>query len=208
EQANANDTAVTLNAAILAIGKDDLDDEEEEPVTTKTKKRSRNTLSLGGGIDSQNFMSQLLDMPEIKDKAPTNTPTDPRDDDKKEEPAHESEDKHKKDNDSTQDKKDIATNANGDKEDKHVTADSLDSGTGNELETETEAEIEPTSPGETGSSKSESTDVDTNGTDEERAQLIESFLELKEPQINWKMVEFFAKTSSDVRFYYFFFFFA
>ncbi|ETO33815.1 Signal recognition particle GTPase, FtsY [Reticulomyxa filosa] len=129
-----------------------------------------------------------------KDKAPTDTPTDAREDEKKE-PTHESddEDKDKTSNGSTQEK-DALANANGDTTDKHIIVDSVDNETGNETETETEVETTP-QPGETSSNKDENADMDTNGTDEERAQLIESFLELKEPQLNWKMVEFFAKTS-------------
>ncbi|ETO22479.1 hypothetical protein RFI_14720 [Reticulomyxa filosa] len=36
---------------------------------------------------------------------------------------------------------------------------------------------------------------DEDGTDSERMQLLESFLELNEPQINWKMIEYLSKDS-------------
>ncbi|ETO30201.1 hypothetical protein RFI_06922, partial [Reticulomyxa filosa] len=48
---------------------------------------------------------------------------------------------------------------------------------------------------ETGEAIPSGSEDEEDGTDAEKVQLLESFLELKEPHVNWKMIEFFSKES-------------
>ncbi|ETO01043.1 hypothetical protein RFI_36395, partial [Reticulomyxa filosa] len=192
---------------------EDGDDDEDAP---KPKhKKSRNTLSLGGGADAIGLVNGL-DLPDTdqnvhvglnlaEDAEPKkgndtqDTDSDIEDDYAKTSKADDSEDEieDKKDNDK------LASSKNGNEKSTPGKTSTETGTTSAEKTLEDEISKKKISDDEESEleasgitiDQSDDNDEDDDGTDEERAQLLESFLELKDPQINWKMIEYLSKNS-------------